>query len=90
MLLTLVPEKLFVITIIEKTFELVFNHFFPSIFMDLERFFLRGKIGGSRVGNKRGFLVLGKDKLLCFFDVFSSFQPSLGMSHEGLGLDFIL
>jgi hypothetical protein len=51
---------------------------------------MRGRIGRSRERKKRGFLVLGKNNLLCFFGMFSSFQPSLGVSHEDLGSDFIL
>jgi hypothetical protein len=58
--------------------------------MDLERGGMRGRIGRSRAGKKRGFLVMGKYNLLCFFDAFSSFQPSLGVIHEDLGLDLFL
>jgi len=58
--------------------------------MDLERSSRRGGIGGYREMNKGGFLVLGIGNLLCFFGVFSSFQPSLGVSHEDLGTNFIL
>jgi hypothetical protein len=46
---------------------------------------MRGKNGRSREGNKRGFFVLGKEKMFFFFGSFSSFQPSLGVSHEELG-----
>jgi hypothetical protein len=74
MFLTLVPWKIFVITIIAKTLELEFNHFCPSQFLYLER---SGGIGGSSARNKRGFFVLGRDDMLCFLGSFSSFQPSL-------------
>jgi hypothetical protein len=50
---------------------------------------MRGRIGRSRVWKKRGFSVLDKNNLLCFFGTFSSFQPSLGVSHD-LGSHFIL
>jgi hypothetical protein len=46
--LTLVPHKIFFIIIITKTLELVFNHFCPSKFLDLERSGMRGRIGRFR------------------------------------------
>jgi hypothetical protein len=36
------------------------------------------------------FVVLGKNNLLRFLGTLSSLQPSLGVSHENLGSDFIL
>jgi hypothetical protein len=48
------------------------------------------RISGSRVRNKRGFFVLGKNNLLGLFSTFSSFQRSLRVGHENLGLNFIL
>jgi hypothetical protein len=58
--------------------------------LDLERSGRRGRIGRARAGNKSGFFVLGKDDMLCHPDTFSFFQPSIGASHEDLGLNFIL
>jgi hypothetical protein len=42
------------------------------------------------VGNKSGFSTLGQDDLLFLLGTFSFFQPSLGVSHDDLGLDSIL
>jgi hypothetical protein len=49
--------------------------------MDLKRRGRRGGIGGPRVGNKGGISDLGRDYLLCFLGVVSSFSPGLGVSH---------
>jgi len=51
---------------------------------------MRGKNGMVRVWRERRFAVLGKNDMLVFLGMLSSFQPSLGVSHEDLGLDFIL
>jgi hypothetical protein len=58
--------------------------------MDLERVGIRGRIGRVRERKKRGFLVLGKNNLLCFLCMLSCFHPNLGASHEDLGSYFIL
>jgi hypothetical protein len=42
--LTLLPRKLFVITIIIKALDFGFNHFFPGQFMDLQWSGRRGKV----------------------------------------------
>jgi hypothetical protein len=57
--------------------------------MDLERGGRRGRIAMLK-RKKRGFAVLGKYNILCFFGTFSSFQPSMREIHEDLGWDFIL
>jgi hypothetical protein len=58
--------------------------------MDLERVGIRDRIGRVRERKKRGFLVLGKKNLLCFFCTLSCFQRNLGAIHEDLGSYFIL
>jgi hypothetical protein len=58
--------------------------------MDLEGGQGGVRISGVRERNKRGFFVLGKNNLLGFFSMFSSFQLCLRAGHENLGLDFIL
>jgi hypothetical protein len=58
--------------------------------MDIERDVMRCRIDRSREGKKIWFSILGKDNLLCFFNMFSSFQPSLGAIHEDLGTYLIL
>jgi hypothetical protein len=58
--------------------------------LDLERGGMRGRSGRERERRERRFVVLGKNNLLCFLGTLSSFQPSLGASHEDLGSDFIL
>jgi hypothetical protein len=73
--------KTFFITIIEKTLDLAFNHFFPCYFIDLDMSGRRGRIGILSVKNKGGFVVLGGDNLLGFLGSLSSFQPSLRVSH---------
>jgi hypothetical protein len=87
--LTLVPRKIFFITIIEKTIWLEFIHFILVNFRTL-----RGVAGGLGLvgrgrGTKDGFFVLGKN-LLGLFGTFSSLQPSLRVIHENLGSYFIL
>jgi hypothetical protein len=44
MFLTLVPWKIFFMTIIAKALELAFNHFYPGQFLDLEWSGRRGEI----------------------------------------------
>jgi hypothetical protein len=58
--------------------------------MDLERSSRRGWDWWVRVRNKGGFLCFGKRQFVVLLGAFSSFQPSLGVSHEDLGVDFIL
>jgi hypothetical protein len=58
--------------------------------MDLEGSGRGVRISGSRERNKRGFFVLGKNNLLGFFGMFSSFLPSIRAGHENLGSDFML
>jgi hypothetical protein len=58
--------------------------------LNLERGGMRGMIGRSRERKKIGFLVLGKYNIFFFFDMFSSFQPSLWVSHGDVGTNFIL
>jgi hypothetical protein len=58
--------------------------------MDLEGSDRGVRISGSRARNKRGFLVLGKNNLMCLFSTLSSFQPSWRVAHENMGSDFIL
>jgi hypothetical protein len=58
--------------------------------MYLERGGMRGNIGRSRVGDKIGFSIMGKENILCFFGPFTIFQPILGKIHEDLGSNFIL
>jgi hypothetical protein len=58
--------------------------------LDLEGSNRGVRISGSRVRNKRGFFVLGKNNLLGLFSMLSSFQPSWREGHENLGLYFIL
>jgi hypothetical protein len=86
----LLPRKVFLITSIAKTLELVFIHFHPCQFFDLERSGRRGRIGGYRVGNRSKFFFLGKDDPLCLLGTLSCFQASLGATHEDLGSYFIL
>jgi hypothetical protein len=88
--LTLVPQKIFFITIITKTLELAFNYFCPGYFLDLERGGMRGRSGRVRERRESGFAVLVKNNMVCFLGTLSSFQPSLGAIHEDLGSDFIL
>jgi hypothetical protein len=49
-----------------------------------------GRMGGSSARNKGGFMFLCRDNPLGFLGLLSSFQPSLRVSHEDLGSDFIL
>jgi len=49
-----------------------------------------GRIDRLRARKKRGFPVMGKNNLLCFLGMLSSFEPHMGASHEDLGSDFIL
>jgi hypothetical protein len=58
--------------------------------MELEGSDMGVRISGSRVRNKRGFFVLGKNNLLWLFSTFSIFQQSLRVGHENLGSNFIL
>jgi hypothetical protein len=51
---------------------------------------MRGRSGRERARREISFAVLGKNNLLCLLVPLSGFQPSLGESHEDLGLDFIL
>jgi hypothetical protein len=55
--LTLVPQKILVITIITKTLKLAFNHFILSQFMDIEGSGRKGGKGGFRERNKGVFMV---------------------------------
>jgi hypothetical protein len=57
--------------------------------MDLEGVCRRGRIGGFRVRKKIWFSGLGGDNLLGFLGSLSSFQPSLGVGHENMGMNFI-
>jgi len=86
----LVPKKVFCITIIGKTLELVFIHLCPCQFLDLERSGRRGRIGGPREGNKSDFFVMGKDDMFFLLGAFGFFQPNLAVIHEDLGSNFIL
>jgi hypothetical protein len=45
---------------------------------------------GFGQGIKVGFFSLGQDDFLWLLGMLSFFQPSLGVSHDDLGLDFIL
>ena len=51
---------------------------------------MRGKSRRERELREKRFVVLGRNNLLGFLGMLSSFQPSMGVSHEDLGLDFIL
>jgi hypothetical protein len=51
---------------------------------------MKGRSGRTRAQRERRFAVVGKNNLLSFLGTLSSFQPSLGASHEDLGSDVIL
>jgi hypothetical protein len=59
MFLTLVPQKILVITIIKNTLKLAFNHFGLTQFMDLKGSGRRGGKGMFRAMNKECFSGLG-------------------------------
>jgi hypothetical protein len=57
--------------------------------LDLEGSCRKGKIGGFRERRKGWFADMEGDNMLCFLGSLSSFQPSLGVCHENMGMYFI-
>jgi hypothetical protein len=85
-----VPRKIFFITIIKKTFKLVFNHFQPGRFLDLNWSIRRSGSDWFSEMNKRGFSVLRRDNMFFFLISFSSVHPIVRLIHEDMGINLIL